>query len=134
MAKRHRVIHRLRERGDTLGVALAESFTHVLPPRLGGALALLENNAAGADVLFCAHTGLEHIATFADLWRGTVIGNTVQIEVWRVPFADIPASRDAQIAWLLEQWSRVDRFVEKNRRSELTAPLDGSPGGASTSS
>lgn len=105
-AKRQRLI-------DKLGDAAA-AFEHVLPPRLGGALALLENNGAHADVIFCAHTGFEGVTSLGDLWRGALIDTTLRIRLWRVPYAEIPNTREERIEWLLSEWKKVDDFVARS--------------------
>ncbi len=115
-AKRQRALDRLAQSGDAAALAEAQALEHVLVPRLGGVMALLENNRARADVVFCAHTGLEGIATFADLWNGRVIGNTVHVALWRVPFAAIPEGQKARIEWILREWAEVNAFVAKHAR------------------
>jgi len=109
-AKRQRILDRATERGDQHLMHSAAALRRVLPPRLGGALALLGNNP-GADVLFCSHTGLEGAASFWELLSGRIVGKTVHIKLWRVPFADIPTARSDQIEWLHGQWARVDAYI-----------------------
>lgn len=108
--KRARVIERFRAAGDSERALRAERLRSVLPPRRGGPLALLDA-ASDADVVFCAHTGLEGAATLADLWRGDLIGRTVHVRFWRVPRGEVPAGRAARIAWLEDWWERVDAWV-----------------------
>jgi 1-acyl-sn-glycerol-3-phosphate acyltransferase len=107
-AKRARVIERLRAGGDPELCRRAESLAHVLPPRLGGTLALLD---AGVDVVFGAHVGFEAAGTFWDLWRGSLVGRVIRARFWRVPAAEIPADREARVAWLFAHWSRIDDWV-----------------------
>jgi 1-acyl-sn-glycerol-3-phosphate acyltransferase len=106
--KSARVRERLRESGDPDLFALAEPLRHVLPPRLGGTLALLD---AGADAVFGAHTGFEAAGTFWDLWGGSLVGRVIRARFWRVPAAEIPAEREARIHWLFEHWARIDAWV-----------------------
>jgi 1-acyl-sn-glycerol-3-phosphate acyltransferase len=106
--KSERILARLREEGGGEILALAESLRHVLPPRLGGTLALLDS---GVDVVFGAHTGFEAAGTFWDLWAGSLVGRVIRASFWRVPAAEIPAERDARIRWLFENWARVDAWV-----------------------
>ncbi len=108
--KRARVIERFREAGDSERAKRAERLRYVLPPRRGGLLALLDA-APEADVVFCAHTGLEGAATLADLWRGELVGRTVRVRFWRVARGEVPAERGARIAWLETWWERVDAWV-----------------------
>jgi 1-acyl-sn-glycerol-3-phosphate acyltransferase len=92
---------------------LRSRFTHVLPPVPGGPLALLEH-AAEADVVFCAHVGFEPVTRTLDLLRGALAGRTVRVWFWRVPRAEIPATRAHRAAWLFEQWERMDEWVAAN--------------------
>ncbi len=106
--KKKIALQRLAETHPEL-VPLAASFTHCLPPRPGGALTLLDA-APNTDVLIVAHRGLEGMANLADLSSGSVVGKKVQIRVWRVNAADIPAGEERR-RWLFEWWKRVDEFV-----------------------
>lgn len=109
-AKRERVIASLHAKGDDAGAGRAASYQDVLPPRYGGVLALLEARP-DVDVVFLCHTGLEHVRSLTDLWRGGLRGLTVEARLWRVPAAEIPSGREARKAWLAEQWHRVDEWV-----------------------
>jgi 1-acyl-sn-glycerol-3-phosphate acyltransferase len=112
--KRERILRRLRERGPAELAARAEKLQHLLPPKPAGMLALLEHNP-GADALFCAHSGFEGAATFWDLWNGTIVGKVVRVRFWRVPYAEIPVDADARIAWIFDQWSRIDDWIARVR-------------------
>jgi 1-acyl-sn-glycerol-3-phosphate acyltransferase len=109
--KRARILERLAAAGDTAAYERAAALRSVLPPRLGGVLALLEGNR-GADAVFCAHTGLEGAGSFWSLLGGGLIGVTVRVRFWRVPFVEIPPERQARIRWLYDHWRRVDQWVE----------------------
>jgi 1-acyl-sn-glycerol-3-phosphate acyltransferase len=84
----------------------AHVFTHVMPPKLGGALVLLESEV---DVLFVDHVGLEGAASFADFFSGGLIGKTVRVRVRRFSSAAVP--RKDRDAWLVAQWQETDRWV-----------------------
>jgi len=111
-AKRERALARLAEGPATEPALLARAraLTNLLPPRLGGPLALLESNP-GADVLFCAHTGFEGTRSLADLMAGGLVGTTVRVRLWRVPFAEIPRTRSAMASWLYDHWARMDAWI-----------------------
>lgn len=95
-------------------LAATEGMHHVLPPRLGGALALLER-AKGVDAVLCAHTGFEGISTLRDLYTGSLVGRRVHVRFWRIPHQDIPTSVEEQTEWLLDEWQRVDAFVAQRQ-------------------
>ena len=109
--KRQQVLARLAESADAKHLERARALQHVLPPRLGGVLALLEN-APGVDVAFCVHTGFECLRTLNDLWNGELVGRTIDVEFWRVPAKMIPIEPAARIDWLFDQWARVDAWLE----------------------
>ena len=119
--KRVRVIERLREAGDERLYQAAEALQHHLPPRLGGALALLEERP-GMDVVFCVHTGLEHSTIKREMALGGLVGRNLKVEVWRVPGDEIPRERDQQVGWLLGQWARMDAWVSAAQGLAAEAP------------
>ena len=110
-AKQARVLERLRSRGSQLA-ARAARLRHVLPPRLGGPLVLLD---AGVDVVVMAHTGLEPLGRVKDAWRGDIVGSTVSVGMWRVPASEVPGDRVGRVRFLFEQWERVDAWIAARR-------------------
>lgn len=114
--KRWRVIERLEQGGgEAVLLEHARRLTNVLPPRLGGSLALLDS-ARGVDVVFMAHTGLESAMQYHAILGGGLIGSTVRIRMWRVPGETIPATRDGRMDWLYERWHELDAWVTANRQ------------------
>ena len=109
--KRQQVLARLAETAEPKHVERGRALQHVLPPRLGGVLALLEE-APGVDVVFCAHTGFECLHTLNDLWNGALVGRAIDVAFWRVPAATIPAERGARVDWIFDQWSQLDAWLE----------------------
>ncbi len=65
--RRLKAIDRLRSGGHEVAADRAEQMRNVLPPRPAGTQAALAA-APSADAVFVAHTGLDSIATVADLW------------------------------------------------------------------
>ena len=101
---------RLREQAPELAPA-ADALTHVLPPRPGGVLTLLDA-LPDVDCTILAHQGLEGLQKVKDVLSGSVIGSRVRGKVWRVRRTEIPATDEERIRWLYEQWSLVDVFVK----------------------
>jgi len=112
-AKRERILGRIRESGDAELAERAARLKNVLPPRLGGSLALLES-AHGVDAVFMAHTGLEGATEYHNILRGRLIGKQVRVRIWRVPWSEIPASPEARRDWLFDQWEQVDSWIAAN--------------------
>jgi hypothetical protein len=96
---------------------LAEPLQHLLPPRLGGPLALLEE-ARGVDVVFCGHAGFDGYAHVSDIWSGRLVGKTIHIRFWRCAAGDVPEGTEALTAWLYERWQEVDHWVGEMRQVE----------------
>jgi 1-acyl-sn-glycerol-3-phosphate acyltransferase len=113
--KRQQILTKLAQRGDEAALARAMALRGVLPPRLGGTLALLERTA-GWDIAVCAHAGLEGSASFAELWNGALVGHVVQVRVSVFPGDSLPGTRDGKVDWLFERWREVDAFVAPHAR------------------
>lgn len=111
-AKKAKVEKRFAARGDEEALQRSQELQHLLPPRTGGALALLAA-APKADVLFLAHSGLEGSSSFSNFWNGGLTNHTVRVKIWAVPSSEIPESAADQTLWLHRQWIEVDRFIDK---------------------
>ena len=94
-----------------------EHYTHVLPPRFGGPLKLLER-APPTDVVFMAHYGLDKATHFADLLAGRVVGSKISIRLWRVSSNEIPSEDEKVKTWLDEQWSTVNTFIAQTELAD----------------
>jgi 1-acyl-sn-glycerol-3-phosphate acyltransferase len=99
-AKRRRVLERFNQKGDAKMLEYARSLGFVLPPRPG-----------------CAHTGFEDATTLAELWKGALVNQVIRVQFRRIPRDEIPTEREARVAWLLEEWRRVDSWVESHQSS-----------------
>jgi 1-acyl-sn-glycerol-3-phosphate acyltransferase len=116
-AKRRRAIERFQRKGDAKMLEYARSLAFVLPPRPGGALGLLEA-APEADVVLCAHTGFEGAASLARIWKGALLHQVIRVQFRRIPRDEIPTARHARVSWMLEEWRRVDAWVESHQPPE----------------
>ena len=114
--RRRRVLAHLEARGDERVLAYAKSLSHVLPPRPGGTLGLLEA-APEADVVVCAHTGFEGSASLKEVWNGALLHKIIRVEFRRVPHSEIPAGHEAKVEWLFDEWKRVDAWVAVHKTS-----------------
>jgi 1-acyl-sn-glycerol-3-phosphate acyltransferase len=103
-----RSVEKLSELGLPHLAAIASRYERVLPPRLGGPLALL-TAAPDVDVVFLEHTGFEGAATFADFWGGGLVGKTLHVRIRRFPASSVPA--DGRDTWLFERWAELDDWV-----------------------
>jgi 1-acyl-sn-glycerol-3-phosphate acyltransferase len=107
-------IERLRARGLEEMARRSEAMRHVLAPRPGGVAAALAA-APGADVVWVAHAGLDHLFTVADIWRELPLDGAVRMRWWRVPHDEVPQGRDAQVDWLYRWWETIDDWIDRTR-------------------
>lgn len=119
-ARRERALAALA-RSDPERYARVRGFTHVLPVRPGGALALRER-APEADVVFCVHQGWEATASLGALVRGAMRGARVRVKLWRVPAAQVPRDPEAALRWLDAQWARADEWLAASSDAPVEAP------------
>jgi 1-acyl-sn-glycerol-3-phosphate acyltransferase len=120
-AKRDRAAEKVRASVPALGDRAAR-FRNVLPPRLGGTLALLER-PVGADVVICEHTGLEGFATVGDVWSGSLVGRTIRVRLRRFARDEVPDGPTEQAEWLFDRWAEVDAWIGGEREPEpVSAP------------
>ena len=106
--KREQALELLSRRNPRLHARVA-GIKHVLPPRLGGVLALLDGSQA--DVVVMAHRGLDGFARVADIWKGAMVGRQIDVEFWRIPRHLIPEGRTERADWLFDLWARLDAWV-----------------------
>ncbi|MCB0867396.1 MAG: 1-acyl-sn-glycerol-3-phosphate acyltransferase [Solirubrobacterales bacterium] len=90
---------------------MAARLNHLLPPRLGGPLAILDEAAAGTDIVFCGHVGFEGLRTVKDVWAGVLVGREIKIRFWRYDGTTIPEGDDLRTEWLYEKWQMIDDWV-----------------------
>ena len=114
--KRDRAIERLRDRDDTGDLLpIAEGLRHLLPPRPGGALALLDH-APDADVVIFGHVGFEGLDTFPGLWSGMPFDRPVEVRARRFDRAALPLEAKDRARWLFERWSELDDWIDGRLR------------------
>ena len=96
-AKRERAIERQPR---------AAELWNVLPPRPGGTLAVMET---GADVVICAHHGLDGFASIGDLWRARAADGADPLHPLSRRLA--AAGPGARTDWLWQRWHEVDDWI-----------------------
>lgn len=106
--RRAAAVDALREKGENELAEIASGFRNVLPPKLRGPLALLEE-AKGLDVVLLEHTGFEGASTFPRFWHGALVGGTLRLRLRRFPASTIPA--EGRGRWLFERWAEMDRWI-----------------------
>lgn len=107
-SKRRRTLDILEKRNPRF-FERARALRNVLPPRPGGAVAILE--VAVADVVLVAHHGLDGFASVSDIWGGGMVGKHVRVRISRYPYHGIPVGRGQRIDWLFALWSEMDDWL-----------------------
>ena len=111
--RRLRAIAKLRGKAMHVEADRAEAMRYLLPPRPGGVQAALAA-APGADVVFVAHTGLDHLLTLGDVWRELPQDKELRLRWSFVPAADVPRDPEEQVEWLYGWWSDMDAWIERS--------------------
>lgn len=106
-----KVAERDRERAERL-----ERIEHLLAPKAGGLLAILDG-APGADVVLLAHHGLDGLRLLSDIWRGRMVGLRIGVRITRVPRAEIPEDREGRVRWLDDAWADMDAWIGAGLRA-----------------
>ena len=112
-AKLARAQEIIRERQPAVA-PMADRLRHVLPPRLGGPLALLDE-ARGADVVLFGHVGLDGFEYISDIWAGGLVGTPVRLRFWRFPASEVPEGEEELTRWLYARWQTLDDWVGEQR-------------------
>ena len=115
---RLKAIEYLNEKGFTKHAEKATAMLNVLPPRHRGPLAAI-TNAPEADVAFVAHTTLEELGTFKQLWSRIPLRQPVAAQYWRIPAAEVPNTEDELIEWLYGWWDEIDDWIERHKMPEF---------------
>lgn len=108
---RLRAIAHLRSKGHEDAADRAEEMRRVLPPRPGGVAAAVEA-APEADVVFVAHTVLEDVGDFSQLWYRIPFERPVTARYWRIPAPEIPREPEEMTEWLYGWWERIDDWIQ----------------------
>ncbi|MGI9646229.1 MAG: 1-acyl-sn-glycerol-3-phosphate acyltransferase [Ilumatobacteraceae bacterium] len=109
-ARRQRAIDRLSASGHDEAAARAREMHNVMPPRPRGVAAALRA-CPRADAVFVAHTGLDTIATIADLWDCIPIHKVVQMNWHVVEASTVPRDDDGINDMLYQAWEAIDTWI-----------------------
>jgi len=107
--RRERAIEQIAER-DPRRARRVQHIEHLLPPKVGGFLAVLEG-ASEVDVVVMAHAGFDGLRLISDMWRGALVGRTISVRFERTSRTAIPQDTPGRVAWLDDAWARADAWV-----------------------
>lgn len=107
---RLRAIEYLKGKGHRQAAERAERMRHVLPPRHGGVMAAMRS-APQADFVLVAHSVLEDVGTFKELWSRIPLSRPIVARYWRIPPSEVPTGEDELIEFLYGWWERIDQWI-----------------------
>ena len=108
--RRQRALARIAESGRSERLARVEKLSGLLPPRHGGALALLRARPE-VDVLIMGHAGLDGLSHVRDVAEGALIGRRVSVRYWRFDAAELPDTDEERALWIDARWLELDRWL-----------------------
>ncbi len=108
--RRTAALDRIAERDPERASRMAD-VQHLLAPKVGGVLALLDG-APEADVVVLAHQGLDGLRLISDIWSGALVGRRIRVRFTRIPRAMVPAGVDERVRWLDDVWGEMDEWVD----------------------
>lgn len=115
---RRRAIDFLKDKGFHRHAERAEGMLNVLPPRHRGPLAAI-TSAPDADVAFVAHSVLEELGSFKELWRRIPLTDPIDARYWRIPPSEVPRTEEEIIEWLYVWWERIDEWIDAHKDDAL---------------
>ena len=107
--RRASAVAKIAERDPALAQR-ADRIRHLLPPKVGGVLAILEG-APDADILVIGHTGFDGLRRMSEIWDGVLVGREIRVRIRRIPRADVPEDADGRVAWLFDTWLELDGWI-----------------------
>lgn len=116
--QRDRALERVAE-SDVDRAARFAPLTTVLPPRVGGSLALLRG-APDADVVVLAHHGFEPLASLKRLWRVAPLREPVRLRLTRHRRETLPTDDAGLAGWIDAQWAEVHGWVAAQHAGAAT--------------
>lgn len=117
--RRDRALEKIAERDPARAQRLS-GIEYLLPPKAGGALAVLDG-APDTDVVLMAHQGFDGMRLISDIWDGELAGRVIRIRFTRVPAAGIPAGRDERVEWLDNVWLEMDGWIAEQMKTRVAA-------------
>lgn len=118
--RRSRAIASLRRRGLLRASRRAHHLHNLLPPQPAGVFAAIDA-LPHADLMFVAHTGLDHMQSARQAWRGVPLTRPVEVTWWSIPTEQVPVREEARLRWLHRNWAEIDEWIERSRQTEPLA-------------
>ena len=107
--RRQRALEKIAER-DPQRAARLEPIEYLLPPKVGGLLAVLDETPQ-ADVVLMVHHGFDGLRLISDIWGGALVNREINVRFTRITSDQIPSDREQRVEWLDGLWLEADRWV-----------------------
>lgn len=110
LARRQKLLDRLKEAGAVARLRRAERLRSVLPVRTKG---FVETVAArpDADVMIVAHAGLGRLTRIRDIYDAVPFEVPFLVRTWTYEASELPTEPEQVAGWLEEHWDDVDAWV-----------------------
>jgi 1-acyl-sn-glycerol-3-phosphate acyltransferase len=112
--RRLRVIASLRRKGLARASEQARRLHNVLPAKPAGVFTAIDA-APHAELVFLAHTGLDHIQSVRQTWQGIPLTHPVEVTWWTIPAERVPSDEDARLRWLAGNWAEMDAWISRTQ-------------------
>jgi 1-acyl-sn-glycerol-3-phosphate acyltransferase len=118
--RRVKAIDRLRTSGRAALADQAERLRYTLPPRPAGIAAAIRARP-GARVILVAHTGLDHMDTLRDVWRGLPQDKTLAVRWVTLASDEVTSGADAESIGhvLMSGWLDMDAWIARHREDPV---------------
>lgn len=110
-SRRHKEAMERLAKNDPERLTRLQGLRHVLPPRTRGPQVVLEQ-APDADLCLLTHAGFDGFANLGDFLGDGLIGRQILVKLETFDRVQIPEGRDARVAWLDEQWIKMDAWLD----------------------
>jgi 1-acyl-sn-glycerol-3-phosphate acyltransferase len=114
--RRVKAIDRLRRSGRDALATQAEQLRYTLPPRPAGIAAAVRARP-DARVILVTHTGLDHMDSLRDVWRGLPQDKTLVVRWVLVPPPAVAADTETIGRELMAGWLDMDAWIASHREA-----------------
>lgn len=117
LARRQRLIDRLKETGSVNRLRRARRLRSVLPVRTRGFVETVSARP-DADVMIIAHAGLGRLTAIKDIYAAVPFQVPFLVRTWTYAASELPSDPDAVATWLEEHWDELDEWVSAHEYAD----------------
>ncbi len=113
LARRQKIIDRLRAAGSVRRLRRAERLRSVLPVKTKGFVQTVEARP-DADVMIIAHAGLGRLTKPKDIYEAIPFQVPFLVRTWTYDASELPTGEAEIATWLEEHWDEVDAWISEH--------------------